>query len=190
MFLNKVAGFFLASAVIATPSIAQLLTVSEATLKQSEIARAELDSRLADIRNKSGAPGGVQASAQSTAQPAARAPSIAEKDADEVLSLVSVYGIGTKLKADFLFRGAVITLEAGGATEAAGWRVEKLTKTEAVLVKMAKNRVIKRSTVYLATELQSATQATRETPLPFPAQTPGLSPGAPPVAAPAFVQAR
>ena len=174
MFRNKVVGFSMVCMLF--PAAAQMMTVTEVTLKQSEIARAELDSRLSDIRNKN--------NFTNTAPVAVRtAPTLADKDADEVLSLVSVYGVGTNLKADFLFRGTVVTLEAGGKTEAAGWRVEKLSQTEAVLVRVNKGKVIKRNTVYLSSAaLFNGKPGDRPgDSMPLPAANPSATP-APPAA--------
>lgn len=143
MSKNKVLMLFTAIG-FAIPVSAQMMTVTEATLKQSEIARAEFDARLEDARGKSNSAGKAPLHVERTPT------KLVDQDAEGLLSLISVYGVGHKLKADFLFRGAVVTLEAGGNNEAAGWRVEKLTQTDAVLVRMENNKVTKRNTVYLS----------------------------------------
>lgn len=136
---------------------AQVMTVTERTLKQSEIARAKMDADLAEARKRA---------LGETSQPTAAAPKITDKNADDVLSLISVYGVGDNLKADFLFQGAIITLEPGGKTKAAGWSVEKLTPTQAVMVKYIGKTVARRESVYLA-----AAQAAAPLGMPVPAPT-------------------
>lgn len=142
---------------------AQMMTITEKSLKQSEIARAEMESRLSQIRKKD------------EAKILPINPLLTSKNADEILNLISVYGVGEKLKADFQFQGGIVTLEPNGATEAAGWNVEKLTPTEAVLIKRNGKKVVKRSTLYLTPEAgqQSAKHADlasmgMQPPMPYP----------------------
>ncbi len=143
---------------------AQVMTVTERTLKQSEIARAKMDADLAEARKRA---------LGETSQPTvAAAPKITEKNADDVLTLVSVYGVGDKLKADFLFQGAIITLEPGGKTKAAGWSVEKLTPTQAVMVKYVGKAVARRESVYLAAAQAAAPLGT---PAPAPVAVPAAA---------------
>lgn len=124
-----------------TCASAQMMTITEKTLRQSEIARAEMELRLAQIKKTDDAARNVPVN-----------PTLTSKTADEVLRLISVYGVNNKLKADFAFQGGVVTLEPQGSTSAAGWVVEKLTATEATLVKMSGKKVVRRNTVYLTPE--------------------------------------
>lgn len=160
-------------------AMGQMMTITEATLKQSDIARVELDAKLEEAKKKI-----TGMSGNSLAPVAPVVPAYSEKPADEVLSLISVYGVGHKLKADFIFRGAVITLEPGGVTKAAGWGVEKLTATEAVLTKHAGKQVVKRNTVYL-----SAVSASNPQPMPPPPMPPAGVMGGPIVPGPMAVVA-
>lgn len=125
-------------ASLLTSAQAEPMTVGEATRMQSEIARAELNVRLEETRKKLTA--------------ALPAPVIVteQKEADEVLTLLNVYGIGGKLRGDFLFRGAVVTLSPGGKVGAVGWMLESLTPTQAVMVKRDGKVVVRRSTLYLS----------------------------------------
>ena len=143
-------------------SSAQVMTVTERTLKQSEIARAKMDADLAEAKKRA---------LGESSQPTAAAPKITEKSADDVLSLISVYGVGKNLKADFLFQGAIITLEPGSKTKAAGWSVESLTPTQAVMVKYIGKTVARRESVYLAAAQAAA-------PLGTPAPAPVVAPAA------------
>lgn len=137
MLANKIT-LALILAGLAGGASAAALTVGEATQMQSEITRAELNVRLEETKKKLG-----------SAMPAPPAVVAEAKEADELLSLISVYGVGKNLKADFLFRGAIVTLAVGGAVGAVGWTLESLTPTQAVLVKKDGKVVTRRSTLYL-----------------------------------------
>lgn len=135
---NRIAATIM-SLVVVSSAQAQVLTAVEASQKQSEIARYELDARLEEMKRK------IQGT-----QPVVVPPMMQEaKEADELLSLISVYGVGKNLKADFLFRGTVITLSPGSRVGAVGWILESLTPTQAVVVKKDGRAVVRRSTLYL-----------------------------------------
>jgi hypothetical protein len=117
-------GMHLAGAVLAqtTP-----LTVQEWTLQESEIKRAEWANKLREERQK-GNPD------------KANAPVVADRTCDDDLQMSAVYGMGRNLRADFIYRGATVTLQPGGDADMGGWSVRELSATRAVMVKRTKSR--------------------------------------------------
>lgn len=130
-------GMHLAGAALAqtTP-----LTVQEWTLQESEIKRAEWANKLREERQK-GNP------------EKANAPVVADRTCDDDLQMSAVYGMGKNLRADFIYRGATVTLQPGGDADMGGWSVRELTATRAVMVKRtktAKGVTVKSCPLYLS----------------------------------------
>lgn len=155
MFKNNLSVVFavmLASA--ASSSIAQNsssgqapITLGEATAHNTEMRRAKWAADLDEMRRKSGG----------------NAPAQIAKTCDEDLSMYAVYGPSSRLKADFGYRGATITLSAGDKREIGGWSVEELSTTRAVTVKKEKGKVVARCPVYLSTIAQPFTPSSVST---------------------------
>jgi hypothetical protein len=114
-------GVHLASAALAqtTP-----MTIQEWTLMQAQLKRAEQANKLRDEQKK-GADAPV--------------PVAVARACDEDLQMVAVYGIGRNLRADFMYKGATVTLSPGGEGEMGGWSVKELTPTRAMMVKRGRN---------------------------------------------------
>lgn len=110
-------GAHLAGAAIAqsTP-----LTIQEWTLMQGELKRAEHANKMREERKKG------------TEGPA---PVVVDRTCDDDLQMSAVYGMGRNLRADFIYRGATVTLSPGGEADMGGWFVRELTPTRAVMVK-------------------------------------------------------
>lgn len=116
------------------------LTVQEWSNRQAEIKRAEMDSRLREQRSKLGAD---------------QAPRVA-RSCDEDLSMFAVYGMGSRLRADFAYRGAVVTLGPGDRTDIGGWFVEELTPTRALMVQRKGKNMVGSCPVYLSARNRDA----------------------------------
>ena len=119
------------------------MSMGEATARQADIARAEMDLRLATLK-KQLEQGTLQA------PPLPTHVQIAEKDASDMIQLVAVYGIGNELRADFLFQNAPITLTPKSKTSIAGWYLESLSPAQAVLIKRGGKGAEQRSVLYLS----------------------------------------
>ena len=112
----QLAGFALAQT---TP-----MTIQEWTLTQAQIKRAEQANKLRDEQKK-GADAPV--------------PVAVARSCDEDLQMIAVYGMGRNLRADFMYKGATVTLSPGGEGEMGGWSVKELTPTRATMVKHGRN---------------------------------------------------
>lgn len=114
-------GVHLAGAALAqtTP-----MTISEWTLMQAQLKRTEQANKLREEQKK-GADAPVPVAVAHTC--------------DEDLQMVAVYGMGHNLRADFLYKGATVTLSPGGEGEMGGWSVKELTSTRALMVKRGRN---------------------------------------------------
>lgn len=114
-------GVHLAGAALAqtTP-----MTIQEWTLMQAQLKRAEQANKLRDEQKK-GADAPV--------------PVAVAHSCDEDLQMIAVYGMGRNLRADFVYKGATVTLSPGGEGEMGGWSVRELTPTRATMVKRGRN---------------------------------------------------
>lgn len=128
--------------VISLPSMAQMMTVTEATLLQSEILRAELNQRLTNAGGKG------KNTATNEIESSSPASTVKEDAPEELPKYIGVYGIGQHLKGEFIIQGSLINLEPSVNNVISGWRLERLSKTNAVLSKIVNNRVEKRVTVH------------------------------------------
>jgi hypothetical protein len=126
-------GVHLASGALAqsTP-----LTIQEWTLMQGDLKRAEHANKMREER-KRGAEG--------------PAPVVVDRTCDDDLQMSAVYGMGRNLRADFIYRGATVTLSPGGQADMGGWYVKDLTPTRALMVKRGKNaKDVKSCPLYLS----------------------------------------
>lgn len=136
----------LAAAILATlqmPAIGQSgpITVQELTNRQADLKRIELDTKLSEARAKIT---GGNAQTQFA------------RTCDDDLSLYAVYGVGKKLRADFGFHGAVVTLAPGAKIDAGGWYVEELTPTRAMMIKKTNNKIVAHCPIYLSNGVKPA----------------------------------
>lgn len=156
MLRTKLA-FAVLAACAAAPAFAQNaapLTIQEWTNRQAEIKRAEMESKLNEVRNKGTASSsGTASSAPATPVPAAVTTA---RTCDDDLSMSAVYGIGKNLRAEFTYRGAVMTAAPGDHADMGGWMVEELTPTRATMIKnratgkgRGKHAELKRCPLYL-----------------------------------------
>lgn len=162
-------GMHLAGAALAqtTP-----LTVQEWTLQESEIKRAEWANKLREERQK-GNPEKANASV------------LADRTCDDDLQMSAVYGMGRNLRADFIYRGATVTLQPGGDADMGGWSVRELTATRAVMVKRirtSKGVSVKTCPLYLSAGTRDFTAPV--TPLVSSADVQEQVPPIRPIAAP------
>jgi hypothetical protein len=126
-------GAFVTASVMAQTSP---LTIEEWTLMQGELKRAEHANKLREELKK-GATG--------------PAPILLDKTCDEDLQMSAVYGMGRNLRADFIYRGATVTLSPGGEADMGGWFVKELTPTRALMVKRTKGaKSVKTCPLYLS----------------------------------------
>lgn len=100
------------------------MTIQEWTLMQAQLKRAEQANKLRDEQKK-----GVDAPA----------PVVVANTCDMNLQMVAVYGMGHNLRADFMYKGATVTLSPGGEGDMDGWSVKELTPTRATMVKRGRN---------------------------------------------------
>lgn len=123
----------LAGAVMAQTSP---LTIQEWTLMQGDLKRAEHANKMREEQKK-GAQG--------------PAPAVLEKTCDDDLQMSAVYGMGRNLRADFIYRGATVTLSPGGEADMGGWFVKDLTPTRALMLKRLKgSKSVKTCPLYLS----------------------------------------
>lgn len=128
----------LLGALVTAPVMAQTspLTIEEWTLMQGELKRAEHANKLREELKK-GATG--------------PAPILLDKTCDEDLQMSAVYGMGRNLRADFIYRGATVTLSPGGEADMGGWFVKDLTPTRALMVRRTKGaKSVKTCPLYLS----------------------------------------
>ena len=145
------------------------MTVQEWTLKQSELKRAEFANKLREAQQK-GSSDQVQGIAVA-------------RTCDDDLQMSAVYGMGKNLRADFIYRGATVTLSPGGDADMGGWFVQELTATRAIMVKRGKGKSVKRCPLYLSAGTRDFTAPV--TPLTVAADVQPQVPPISPVAAPA-----
>src|SRR4051812_28532476 len=124
--INVFVSLLLAAVMPSALGQSSPLTVQEWTNLQSEIKRAEARNKL-----NSGVPARIA------------------RTCDDELAMYAVFGVGSKLRADFGFRGTTATLAPGENAELGGWYVEELTPSRAVMVKRSGKKVISRCPVYL-----------------------------------------
>lgn len=130
----------LVSTLLGGAAIAQSsapLTIEEWTLMQGDLKRVEHANKLREEQKK-GADG-----------PAPFA--VVAHTCDEDLQMSAVYGMGRNLRADFVYRGATVTLAPGGEADMGGWSVKELTPTRALMVKHGKSsKAAKTCPIYLS----------------------------------------
>jgi hypothetical protein len=127
----------LISAFLASPVLAQSstpLTIQEWSIMQGNLKRAEYENKLRDERKK-GAEG--------------PAPVVVDRSCDEDLQMSAVYGVGRDLRADFIYKGATITLAPGATADMGGWSVKELTGSRALMVRKVKgSKSVKTCSLY------------------------------------------
>lgn len=128
----------LAAAVLACAAIAAHAapTVEEAANTELELRQLKAEAEIEDVRSKKGSAGAAQAPGPVRAVPAAVAGSQGE---DEDLRLAGVYGLGNELRADILYRGAVITLSKANP-QMGPW---KLVGIEPNAIKLARGKQVR-----------------------------------------------
>jgi hypothetical protein len=127
-------GVLLTSAAAAQSSTP--LTIQEWTLMQGDLKRAEHANKLREEQKK-GAEG--------------PAPVVVAHTCDEDLQMSAVYGMGSNLRADFIYRGATVTLSPGGEADMGGWFVKELTATRALMIKRNRGaKAVKTCPIYLS----------------------------------------
>lgn len=111
-------------------------TVEEAANKELELRQLKAEAEIEDVRAKKA--GATQAPGQPHGPvPAAVATSRADEDED--LRLAGVYGLGNELRADILYRGAVITLSKANP-QMGPW---KLVAIEPNAIKLARGKQVR-----------------------------------------------
>lgn len=132
--LITLVGFLMTGTALAQSSTP--LTIQEWTLMQGELKRAEHVNKLREEQKK-GAEG--------------PAPVVIAHTCDEDLQMTAVYGMGRNLRADFIYRGATVTLSPGGEADMGGWFVKELTPTRALMVKRSRGaKSVKTCPIYLS----------------------------------------
>lgn len=112
------------------------LTIQEWTIMQGNLKRAEYANKLREEQKK-GADGPVAV--------------VLDRTCDDDLRMSAVYGVGHNLRADFVYRGATVTLSPGGDADMGGWSVKELTPTRALMVKKNKSsKALKTCPLYLS----------------------------------------
>lgn len=132
--LTALIGVLMTGAAMAQSSTP--LTLQEWTLMQGDLKRAEHANKLREEQKK-GAEG--------------PAPVVIAHTCDEDLRMSAVYGMGRNLRADFIYRGATVTLSPGGEADMGGWFVKELTPTRALMVKRSRGaKAVKTCPIYLS----------------------------------------
>ena len=129
----------LAAAALACAAVAAHAapTVEEAANKELELRQLKAEAEIEDVRSKKGSAGAAaQAPGPVRTLPAAVAGSQGE---DEDLRLAGVYGLGNELRADILYRGAVITLSKANP-QMGPW---KLVGIEPNAIKLARGKQVR-----------------------------------------------
>lgn len=113
---------------------AHAVTLEELGQKKAELDAAEVDAKLAELKNKA-TPGGLGA------MPALPAPGAAGQQVKPVTAeedpprLVAVYGLGADLHGEIYYRGAVVPIAVRGNNRVGPWRVKQITGSSVTLVK-------------------------------------------------------
>jgi len=127
--------------VLGGPALAQSstpLTIQEWTVMQGNLKRAEYANKLREEQKK-----GVEGLAP--------IPIVVDRSCDEDLQMSAVYGMGRNLRADFIYKGATVTLSPNGEADMGGWSVRELTPTRATMVRKIKgSKSVKTCSLYLS----------------------------------------